>query len=121
MNIIFGEAVKEIPDSFTVLELDTIQQNPETAPVTFYCVLEKIPLQEFALIEAHKAVHADIIRYYKQREWNYCENAIEGLLGKWNGELDTFYTNLAERIKTYKETPPDSSWTGVLVKSTPGK
>lgn len=121
MNIIFGEAVKEIPDSFTVLELDTIQQDSETAPVTFYCVLEKIPLQEFALLEAHKTVHADIIRYYKQREWDYCEKAIEGLVGKWNGELDSFYTNLVERVKTYKETPPDSNWTGILDKSTPGK
>ena len=27
MHIIFGEAVKEIPDSYTVLELDTIDTN----------------------------------------------------------------------------------------------
>ena len=120
MNIIFGEAVKEIPDSFTVLELDTIQQDPETAPVT-YCVIDKIPLQEFALLEAHKTVHADIIRYYKQQEWEYCKNAIGGLVGKWNGELDSFYTNLVERVNVYKETPPGSNWTGILDKSTPGK
>jgi len=121
MNIIFGDALDTLPDNYTVLELDTFVLPPDNAKVTSYCVIDKIPLQEFALLEAHKTVHADIIRYYKQQEWEYCKNAIGGLVGKWNGELDSFYTNLVERVNVYKETPPGSNWTGILDKSTPGK
>ena len=115
MHIIFGEAIKEIPDSFTVLELDTICTNDNT--VTAYCVVEKIPLQEFPLIAAHIKLHADVIENYKKQHWDYCEKAIDALLGKWNGEVDSFYQTLLERIKTFKETPPGADWTGVVVKN----
>jgi hypothetical protein len=114
MHIIFGEAIKEIPNSFTVLELDTISTN--STVVTAYCVVEKIPLQEFPLIDAHIKLHADVIDNYRNQHWEYCEKAIEALLGKWNGEVDSFYQTLLERIKTFKETPPPADWTGIVTK-----
>ena len=62
MNIIFGEAVKLIPNGHTILELDTICAKPGAEPFTAYCVVEKIPLNEFPFIEAHKNLHADVIK-----------------------------------------------------------
>lgn len=115
MNIIFGEAIKNIPNSYTVLELDTI--NTDGAVVTAYCVIEKIPLQEFPLIEAHVKLHADVLKNYRLQHWEYCEKAIDALLGKWNGEVDSFYTTLLERIKYFKDAPPFEGWTGVYVKT----
>lgn len=116
MNIIFGSAVNEIPDSYTVLELDTIRLPNSPEPVAFYCLVEKIPLGDFATIEHWKKIHNDVLRLYKQRQWNYCENALESLMGKWNGEVDTFYQSLLERVKEYKVTPPSDSWDGILDK-----
>jgi hypothetical protein len=116
MNIIFGDAVTEIPDSYTVLELDTFRLVSEGTVKTAYCVIEKLPLQEFANLDAYKKVHEDIIRYYKQREWNYCEHAIEGLMGKWNGEVDTFYVDLLSRVKNYKDNDPGPDWDGTRVR-----
>jgi hypothetical protein len=77
-------------------------------------VVEKIPVTEMAVSDSWKKIHADLIRYYKEREWTFCEHAIEGLVGKWNGELDTFYTDMLKRVLEYKVTPPDESWDGVL-------
>lgn len=114
MHIIFGDAIKEIPNSFTVLELDTISTNNNV--VTAYCVVEKIPLQEFPLIDAHIKLHADVIDNYRNQHWEYCEKAIDALLGKWNGEVDSFYQTLLERIKTFKEIPPSADWTGIVDK-----
>ena len=54
MNIIFGDAVTEIPDSDTVLELDTFRLVSEGTVKTAYCVIEKLPLQEFANLDAYK-------------------------------------------------------------------
>jgi hypothetical protein len=101
MHIIFGDAINEIPDSFTILELDTFKLN-DTEVKTAYCVVEKIPLVEFTTLQSYKNLHADLIRYYREKKWNFCEQAIESLLGKWNGELDTFYLSLNERICQYK-------------------
>jgi hypothetical protein len=116
MNIIFGDSIKEIPDSFTVLELDTFNFVAEGRTATAYCVIEKIPLADFDKLEAYKKVHADLIENYRRREWTYCEHAIEGLMGKWNGELDSFYADLLLRVQEHRLNSPDADWTGVRVK-----
>lgn len=116
MHIIFGDAVKELPDSFTVLELDTFRKGADRELVTAYCVVEKIALTEFATLDAYKKIHADLIRYFKERQWNYCEQAIEGLMGKWNGELDSFYTDLLKRVTAHKEHEPPPEWDGTRVR-----
>jgi hypothetical protein len=115
MNIIFGESLKDIPDSFTVLELDTFKLADGTTS-TAYCIIEKIPLTDFDKLEAYKKVHNDLLTNYRLRHWTYCEHAIEGLMGKWNGELDSFYSNLLLRVLEYKQNPPDEQWQGTLVK-----
>jgi len=38
-------------------------------------------------------------------------------VGRWNGELDSFYSNLLERVQTHQATPPGDYWTGYLVKT----
>jgi hypothetical protein len=116
MHIIFGDTVKEIPDSFTILELDTFRRASENEIVTAYCVVEKIALVDFALLDAHKKIHADLVQYYKQRQWAYCEQAIAGLMGKWNGELDTFYTDLLSRVLDFKQNEPPPDWDGTRIK-----
>jgi hypothetical protein len=35
-------------------------------------------------------------------------------MGKWNGEVDSFYSNLLERVQQYKANPPDADWTGYI-------
>lgn len=116
MHIIFGEAVREIPDSFTILELDTFREPNKNQTMTAYCVVEKVALSDFATLDAYKKIHADLIKYYKQRQWAYCEQAITGLMGKWNGELDTFYTDLLNRVCEYKTKEPDGDWDGTRIK-----
>ena len=116
MNIIFGDAVKEIPDSFTVLELDTFRTLENHNTTTVYCVVEKIPTQELATLDAYKKIHADVIKYYKQREWHYCETALNALMGRWSGELDTFYTDLLDRVRQYKANGVADDWEPTLVK-----
>ena len=116
MHIIFGSTAQEIPNSFTVLELDTFRMVKENRTDTAYCVVEKIPLTELAMLDAYKKIHADLVQYYRQRQWNYCENAIEGLMGRWNGELDTFYSDLLARVTKFKENEPAEDWDGTLLR-----
>jgi hypothetical protein len=114
MHIIFGDAVKEIPDSFTILELDTFKLTTENQTATAFCVVEKIPLAEFTVLAANKELHSNLIRYYRQKQWKYCEQAIAALIGKWNGELDSFYSDLLSRINELKKTELDESWQGFV-------
>jgi hypothetical protein len=116
MNIIFGDSVDSIPDHYTVLELDTFRRPGETETMTAYCLVEKLALDEFATMESYKQIHADVIKNYKLRHWEYCEHAIQGLMGKWGGELDSFYADLLERVGAYKQLEPPAEWDGVRIK-----
>jgi hypothetical protein len=112
MYIIFGDNAAEIPDGHTVLELDTVRRPPDNVAITAYCVIDKIPLQEFPIAESNKQLHSELLQHYRAREWDQCGQAIQTLLGKWNGELDSFYTNLEQRVEQYRSNPPNAAWDG---------
>jgi hypothetical protein len=118
MNIIFGTSADTLPDHYIKLELDTFCTADEGNKVTAYCLIEKLALDEFATMESYKKIHADLIDAYRNRYWHYCEQAIEGLMGKWNGDLDTFYTDLLTRVKQHKENGVPNDWTAVIIKDT---
>jgi hypothetical protein len=116
MNIIFGDALESIPNNYTVLELDTFVLPPDGAARTSYCVIEKVPLTDFPVMEAFIKVHTDMMQAYRDQNWDYCLHAISGLIGRWNGELDSFYTNLLQRVENYQANPPGSDYTGFVDK-----
>ena len=114
MNIIFGDALETLPDNYTVLELDTFVFPPDSKKRTSYCVVEKVPLTDFPMMEAYIKVHTDMMTAYREQNWEYCLHAIKGLTGRWNGELDSFYSNLLQRVEQYQASPPGDYWTGYI-------
>lgn len=116
MNIIFGDAVKELPDSYTVLELDTIRLQPVDKVFTSYCAVEQIPIAEFALLDTNKKIHSELMEQYRKRNWNYCQQAILNLKGLWNREVDSFYDDIQTRVAEFQINPPPEEWDGILVR-----
>ena len=118
MNIIFGERVTHVPDSYTILELDTFRFIPDDTPVTSWCVVEQIALEEFSTLEHKKKIHSDLLLQYRAKNWNFCINAIGTLMGSWGGQVDSFYEEMSSRVAHLQQNPPDSHWNGyVLSKS----
>ena len=100
MNIILGkEAAGKLQDSYTVLELETFIRQ-DGSEVTAYCIVESVPIGELATLLANKQLHDNFVREYNNKNYKYCEDALEHLLGKFNGELDSFYLEIISRIKT---------------------
>lgn len=116
MYIIFGDAVKDIPNSYTLLELDTIKLMPEQKLIPTWCVLEKVLLEDFPVLESRKKIHTDLMQQYRVRNWDFCLRAIEALLGSWNNEVDSFYIELGRRIGELMANPPGDDWDGTLVR-----
>jgi hypothetical protein len=119
MYIIFGDSLKDMPNNYTLLELDTIKFMPEQKLISTWCVIEKVSLEDFPVLESRKKIHADLIEQYRLRNWDFCIKAIEKLLGCWNNELDTFYIELGKRIGELMQSPPGDNWDGALVRSSP--
>lgn len=116
MNIIFGDQVKNLPNSYTVLELDTLRMMPSMQVVPVWCVIETVSLENIHRWDSDRKLHQDLIAQYKVRNWSFCAQAIAGLLGSWNKELDSFYLHLLERVNLYQHTEPPADWEPMLIK-----
>jgi hypothetical protein len=118
MNIIFGKSqIDTLPENkFIVLELDQIQYGTGR-PDSAYCVVEHVPIVELPDVEHNAQLHKQLILSYRQREWQNCYNLIEGLRCKWGGELDSFYSDLYNRVQSLENQVLDDSWTGIITKT----
>ena len=104
MHIILGDQItKEIAEKYIVLELDSFHIQGQDQTVSAYCVVETIPLTELAQIDQYRDLHAEMIKNYRLGNWKFCEDALEHLQGRWNGEVDSFYNDLSDRIGALKQ------------------
>lgn len=90
-------AVEQLRKSQTVLELETFQVDNRS--VTAYCVVpaEKI-LGELAQLNNYIELHQGFIVAVNEKNYKLCQDIAEHLMGKFGGELDTFYEEILNRI-----------------------
>lgn len=115
MLIIFEDQVPLIQDRYITLELDTIKFGQDGAPKTAFCVVENPPLEDMTRLDELRQHHQQLIQHYRTQQWADCLQEIQTLTGQWNGELDTFYQDLEQRVETLKVNTPDN-WDPVVVK-----
>jgi len=116
MNIIFGDSVDTLPEHYIKLELDTFRNTNSDNTITAYCLIEKLAPDEFVTMDSYKKIHADLLDAYRNQHWNYCEQAIAGLMGRWGGEIDTFYADLLSRVEQHKQNGVSTDWTAIIIK-----
>jgi hypothetical protein len=99
MNIIFGrENAEKLREKYTILDLEKLVV--EGKEVEVFCLIpaEKIALPDLPQLEQWTKLHNDFLHGYHTQQWNYCRQCIEYLMGKFGGELDTFYEEILNRI-----------------------
>jgi hypothetical protein len=116
MHIIFDKH-PELEEKYTVLELDTIRVGNQGPERTAYCVVENIPVEEIPAVDTLKDLHNSLMTKYRVQNWSQCENIIGQLKGKWGGEMDSFYIELASRIAKLKTQTLDDTWNGIIEKN----
>lgn len=115
MNIVFEDAVTpEVKEKYTLLALDKFYSKELDTVRTAYCLIENIPLAEMPTLENYINLHESLMNNFYKRDWNFCEQAIEHLTGKWNGVVDSFYDTIAKRIESLKNSNLDDTWTGII-------
>ena len=108
--ILSGQNAAHLREKYIVLELDQIRLKPNTDPVSAFCVLEDIPIDELPLLDSHINLHNKLIENYRNKNWDFCEQAIEHLQYKWNKQLESFYLEIASRIAKYRQQDPGKDW-----------
>ena len=99
MNIIFGrENAEKLREKYTVLDLEKLIV--EGKEVEVFCLIpaEKIALPDLPQLEQWTKLHNDFLHGYNTKQYNYCRQCIEYLMGKFGGEVDSFYDEILKRI-----------------------
>ena len=118
MNIIIGtDAANEAREKYTVLPLQDIKfaSHPDMPPVTAYCLIENVPLDEIPKLQEQIDLHTKFYENLQKPDFNYCEQALEHLKGKWRGEVDTYYEVMEQSINKYKDAV-DLEWDPIIYK-----
>jgi len=100
MQIIWNEqAAQELRKTHTVLELETFEVDGKN--VTSYCVVgaEHIPITELPQLNRWIEFHEAFVQAMKDGNQKLCEDTAEHLVGKFGGELDSFYEIILGRFQ----------------------
>jgi hypothetical protein len=117
MNIVLDHNLDhQVRQKYMTLELDRFQLAADQEPVSAYALIEQVPLADVARISQIVDLHHNMIKNFRARNWKFCEDALEHLRGSWNGELDSFYDNIADRIADLKLQTLDDDWSAVIKK-----
>ena len=99
MDIIFGrENAEHLREKYTVLDLETIEKDGVSLEVFCLIPADKISIGDLPQLDQWVKLHHKFLDGYHTQQWNYCRQCIEHLMGKFGGEVDTFYEEILKRI-----------------------
>jgi hypothetical protein len=116
MLIILEDQVSLLQGRYVTLELDKIRLGNDGPVKQAYCVVETVRLQDMPHLQELRQRHQSVIEHYRNQNWDDCLIAIDSMEGQFNGELDSFYQDLATRAKNLQQHPPQSDWDPVITK-----
>jgi hypothetical protein len=117
MNIILGQAAAEqSQEKYIVLELDTLKfvKTGQTLPA--FCIIDRLNIDDIVHLEQWRELHTNLIKNYRSKNWEFCEQAIEHLTGHWQGELDSFYKDVGNRVQQLKTQDLEENWDWAVIK-----
>ena len=92
MQMIFNRTLaEELANRYIVLELEP--HIVQDVVLETFCVVEgeKIPLTEVTMLEHWKKLHKEFVQANKDKNGKLCRDLAEHLVGKFGGEVDSFY------------------------------
>lgn len=117
MHIIFGQdKARALQNKYTVLELDSFRFPNADFIVPAYCIIENVPIADLPELDRWKQLHAELIDNFGKQNWTFCRDALEHLIGKWGGEVDSFYQDLNARVEHLQTNPPGPDWSPAILK-----
>ena len=99
MQIIWNpDVVDSLKDSHTLFELETF--TTEKGPLTAWCLIpvEKL-MADMPDLDGIKQLHQTFLTASVEKNYKLCEDCAEHLIGRFGGELDTFYQEILSRNK----------------------
>jgi len=112
VRIVLGPRTAElVQEEYYVLELDCIAVKGKTQGVHIYTVLGH---NNDVVAESNdRQMHEAMLALYRQKKFDTAIKFCQDLRGRFNGEMDYYYTAWIERCEEMKNTPLPTDWDGV--------
>ena len=114
VNIVVGGSTREKVPDFAFLELDLIRVKGKLQPVRVFTLLGDKEFKESPAFKELSAAHDTMLGAYRKQQWD----TVMGLLNecrRLDPSLKVLHDLYAERIRAFRENPPESDWDGVYV------
>ena len=101
MQLIFNRTIAEqMRERYTVLELETFDVDGKDLEV--FCVIpaEKIALTEITTVDHSTKMHNEFVTALKNKDYRLCRDLYVHVMGRFGGELDSFYEEILKRIES---------------------
>jgi len=101
MQIIFGkDNAEKLKERYLVLELEEFDPLGDGRILETFCVVpaEKVAFTEVAQLEHSKKLHNDFVSALKRKDYKICRDLYVHMVGRFGGELDSFYEEILKRI-----------------------
>jgi len=109
------EAVYEkVKDHILCREIDLVTVKGKTKPVRIYEVLQEVKIAAEKLVKLKDLFESSLDLYRKQK-WDQAEKGLEELARDLNDETSRVFL---QRIKEFREEPPQQGWDGVFHRTT---
>jgi adenylate cyclase len=112
--VIGAQTEQQAKEKFATIEIDRIQVKGKSEPETVFTVLGHAELRQDPNFQDLRELTAGMLRSYREQDWTRALEAIE--LCRKAGErfgIAALYDMYAERIETFRRTPPPPDWNGV--------
>jgi adenylate cyclase len=112
--VIGAQTEQQAKEKFATMEIDRIQVKGKTEPETVFTILGHAELRQDPNFQELRQLTAGMLRSYREQDWTRALEAIE--LCRKAGErfgIASLYDMYAERIETFRRTPPPPDWNGV--------
>ena len=115
VKIVIGPiTAKLIEDEYFVLELDKLAVKGKKEGVNIFTVLSR--LEDSLEYKLAQQKHESMLSLYREMRWKESALLCQELIGEFNGEMDSYYRMLIERIADYEyKNKPPKDWDGTFI------
>lgn len=110
VDLMVSETTAAAANDYLYRELDLVKVKGKHEPVAIF-----EPLDLMDKVDSHTRQQLDryhaALKHFRSQEWGYAERIFQELLKE---DHRMIYEVYLERIKLYRETPPDADWDGVF-------
>ena len=111
MNIIIGkEKLNELDGRYVILELDIVRVGPDEHQA--YALVDSLELGELQYLDRYRTLHNKMMTNYRGRNWDFMDQALGHLRGRWRGALDSFYDEMSRRVLDLRGQELPDTWDG---------